>query len=708
MFVRVKTTPNSPRKSIQIVEGKRFGKGVKQTIIAHVGVVTKEEDKIKLVALAKTMIADIIKKRASDNGIELNPDEIKSLMNQGRKNNQLKAKQSINAPQQPTKFDDLVEEFRFNCGVSDIVGSVFDNLGFNTLLKSTKHSSLLKNLVLTRMVYPQSKLKLCETMDEKFGVKYNEDQIYRMMDKLYPKIKQIKQLVFNKTHALMPEVNILLFDVTTLYCESVIKDGLREFGFSKDGKFNNTQIVLALATNDAGLPIGYELLPGNCAEVHTLLAAINSWSKIFDIKKACFIGDRAMFSEENIKLIEEHGYNYIIAAKLRAMPDEMQNKILESNNYKPIEFGDEIGRVAEFTYPHKTDFIKCSFSEEYGYIVSRTGGDITGIKYIAPNNTELTMHADAFKELKSELNKLVIYSSKCPCLLLTEEEYKLKQPNLFNNKAIIVGNEIIYKQHKANINLLTQKELEQLVKSVNKNKIANSLMNKLFGDIYLPQNYINIPCEFMVKLFPHYKLPTRRLCVSYKSSRANNDAIKRNRILERLGNKEGNINRIIKSTAKKYMMSNGNTRLDNSKISMAEQWDGLHGVLTNIIDDRPEIILSRYSNLWRIEEAFRINKHNLQMRPIYHYKPERIHTHIAICYMVFTLIKLVQYHIQLTKPQLKLNDILSLLLKVEYSIYVDSKTDVRYKMQGYMSREANMLYQAFGIKRNNRISVLEE
>ena len=60
------------------------------------------------------------------------------------------------------------------------------------------------------------------------------------------------------------------------------------------------------------------------------------------------------------------------------------------------------------------------------------------------------------------------------------------------------------------------------------------------------------------------------------------------------------------------------------KILAAREWDGLHGVITNIKEDSPGSIIARYARLWKIEESFRINKHNLQMRPIFHYKPERI------------------------------------------------------------------------------------
>jgi len=85
-----------------------------------------------------------------------------------------------------------------------------------------------------------------------------------------------------------------LFDVTTLYLETTDTDELRQFGYSKDCRFNTTQVVLALATNEDGLPIGYELFEGNKAEVKTLITAIEHWKTLFNVGNVCFIGDRAM------------------------------------------------------------------------------------------------------------------------------------------------------------------------------------------------------------------------------------------------------------------------------------------------------------------------------------------------------------------------------------------------------------------------------
>ena len=59
------------------------------------------------------------------------------------------------------------------------------------------------------------------------------------------------------------KLRVLFYDATTLYFESFIEDELRQNGYSKDMKFNQPQVLLALFVTEKGLPIGYELFPGS-------------------------------------------------------------------------------------------------------------------------------------------------------------------------------------------------------------------------------------------------------------------------------------------------------------------------------------------------------------------------------------------------------------------------------------------------------------
>ncbi|MCS6935361.1 MAG: transposase [Chitinophagales bacterium] len=89
--------------------------------------------------------------------------------------------------------------------------------------------------------------------------------------------------------------------------------------------------------------------------------------------------------------------------------------------------------------------------------------------------------------------------------------------------------------------------------------------------------------------------------------------------------------------------------MDEEKIQQDVQWDGLRGVITNIPKERMHAVgvLEHYHGLWQIEETFRLSKHDLRMRHIYHWTPPRIKAHIAICFMVLMYVRLLEYRTRL-------------------------------------------------------------
>ena len=78
--------------------------------------------------------------------------------------------------------------------------------------------------------------------------------------------------------------------------------------------------------------------------------------------------------------------------------------------------------------------------------------------------------------------------------------------------------------------------------------------------------------------------------------------------------------------------------IDEEKIKNDEKWDGLKGYVTNT-DLSSEKVIENYSHLWQIEKAFRISKTDLRIRPIYHYKRERIEAHLCIAFVAYSIWK---------------------------------------------------------------------
>jgi transposase len=119
----------------------------------------------------------------------------------------------------------------------------------------------VKHLVLARLANPQSKRSTQEFLSRDFGVEVKLDQIYRALDSIDDKvINQIQKKTLSYTKDLFSEqINLVFYDCTTLYFESFTEDELKSFGYSKDNKFNQSQVLLALAVTQEGLPLGYEL-----------------------------------------------------------------------------------------------------------------------------------------------------------------------------------------------------------------------------------------------------------------------------------------------------------------------------------------------------------------------------------------------------------------------------------------------------------------
>jgi transposase len=71
---------------------------------------------------------------------------------------------------------------------------------------------------------------------------------------------------------------------------------------------------------------------------------------------------------------------------------------------------------------------------------------------------------------------------------------------------------------------------------------------------------------------------------------------------------------------------------------------GIKGYYTNLDENiaNNQTIIERYHELYKVEQAFRISKNDLQTRPIYHFKEEPINLHILICFMALVVSKHIE------------------------------------------------------------------
>jgi len=116
--------------------------------------------------------------------------------------------------------------------------------------------------------------------------------------------------------------------MTSLYFENEDEDDLRKIGFSKDGKFQNPQIMLGLLVGRNGYPIGYDIFEGNTFEGKTLLPVLYRIEEKYGFGKPVVVADAAMLSNENLQSLEQGQFQYIVGARIRNETQQMQDEIL--------------------------------------------------------------------------------------------------------------------------------------------------------------------------------------------------------------------------------------------------------------------------------------------------------------------------------------------------------------------------------------------
>jgi transposase len=472
---------------------------------------------------------------------------------------------------------------------------LFDQIGYGTILSGKISNTIFKDIVMARLSKPVSKRSSCEMLCRKFGKEHNLEQIYRMMDAKKSekknvakvvvktdKIPDLQNITFHYSRRLLHgKITLFFYDCTTLYFESFTEDELRRFGYSKDHKFNQGQVLLALMVTEAGLPVGYDIFPGNMYEGHTLSLAINKLKEKHSINEAIIVADSGLLSKENIKIIKESGYQYILGARLKSLSQQWQETIITNTDYET------------YTIYYKDE---------------------------------------QHKDNENDIVKLKDY----------DYDYETSKDN----------------------------------KNKEKGKHTNP----------------------------------ERLIISRSSARAKKDENDRKKALEKL------VLKLKKSTKpadlisnygyKKFLKIEGETSviIDEEKIAQEALWDGIHGVFTNT--NRLEInayaVFNQYHGLWQVEDSFRIDKHDLRMRPVFHWTSDRIQAHIAICFVAFSLIRFLQHHIKRETGENSSARRISIELDtVQKSILYDTNNKVnKYVIPSKSSEDVLKIYNTMKLHRN--------
>ena len=131
------------------------------------------------------------------------------------------------------------------------------------------------------------------------------------------------------------QVDIVLYDLTTLRFESTRTDlgELRQFGYSKEMRTDCTQVVFGLLVDRDGIPLGFEVYPGNTFEGQTLSDIVDKMRKKFNVRRFIFVADRGLLSRKNVKKLCEDNGEFIVGMKIGSLTKDKQKDLYNIEHF---------------------------------------------------------------------------------------------------------------------------------------------------------------------------------------------------------------------------------------------------------------------------------------------------------------------------------------------------------------------------------------
>jgi len=205
-----------------------------------------------------------------------------------------------------------------------------------------KSRILLLGMILNRILEPRSKLGSVSWVKKTsfpvlFGIDKNKlvvNQVYKAMDILYKKMDSVLDSFFQNNKG---ETVLLLYDITSVFFEGAGPEGLARYGYSRDGRPDNPQVLICLCLNEEKLPIYFDILEGNIQDKKTVIPLIEKLREKFSLTQSIFVGDRGMVTVENLKFLEKEGLDYIVA-----LTHNQARKLIMEKDVQPELFDKEI------------------------------------------------------------------------------------------------------------------------------------------------------------------------------------------------------------------------------------------------------------------------------------------------------------------------------------------------------------------------------
>ena len=181
----------------------------------------------------------------------------------------------------------------------------------------------IRALVMSRILEPGSDKGILSWRDQVYLPELAQLQLqhlYRGLDFLTEIKEQLESSLLQVlSRRLLVDLNLVLFDTTSVYFEGDGPGELAKRGYSRDRRSDRPQVILGLLTTADGLPLSHVVLPGNTADPKSLRQAMALAARHLPISRMILVMDRGMVSEEGLKQLEAMGLEYIAGLRYRQL-----------------------------------------------------------------------------------------------------------------------------------------------------------------------------------------------------------------------------------------------------------------------------------------------------------------------------------------------------------------------------------------------------
>ena len=319
------------------------------------------------------------------------------------------------------------------------------------------------------------------------------------------------------------DTSVTYYDVTNYYFEIDEQDELRRKGVSKEHR-PDPIVQMGLLMDNNGIPMAYQLFPGNANDCTTLLPILKRIRRQFQTGKAVVVSDKGLNTQKNAYYLANRRGGYVFSQSVRGGSAELKKYVLKQSDYHEKESGFK-QKSRQFTR-------HIEFEDDKGQVIRTTIAE----------------------------KQVVFYSPEYDRRAKADRAAAIKKA-----RAIIDNPKNFTKQNTYG----AAKYIRQIEYDKSTGEIITPASKLLFNEEVLAEE---------------------------------------------------------------------------------EKYDGYYVIATNRYDKPDDWVIDTYRGLWRIEETFRVTKSELEARPVYVSRQDRIQAHFLICFVALIIIRLLQ---------LKLNNVFS-------------------------------------------------